>query len=463
MQTIVALSTGPIHGAIAIVRISGPEAVPIADSLFRSASGKCLSELTPRAALLGELSDGGPPIDRVVATCYLAPHSYTGENMVELACHGSPYVVERTLQLAIARGARLAERGEFTRRAFLNGKLDLVQAEAVADLINAQSEPQARVAFSQLKGELSRDVASLRAQLLELAALLELELDFSEEDVEFADRSQLVRLTHSARARVDKLLGSYVAGNAVREGVRVVIAGAPNAGKSSLLNALAQEEVALVSDVPGTTRDAIETVLRIEGLQFRLIDTAGLRDAVDPVERMGVQRAVQRIAQAGALIIVADSTQPCESLIVSIDEALTYAAPDAKVAILLSKVDLQRFEPLAGVQECLQTHVPRAVVMRWAAPTRSGEREVLEWLRGVAVSLLPAYGDAVVTSVRQVAALREAQKSLQELGQLLDAQTTTDILAFQLRAAIDALASITGAVSNDAILDYIFSRFCIGK
>lgn len=463
MQTIVALSTGPIHGAIAIVRISGPDALLVADSLFHSALGKSLSQLPSRTALLGELRDGEVPVDQVVATCYLAPHSYTGEDMVEFACHGSPYVVERMLQLAIARGARLAARGEFTRRAFLNGKLDLVQAEAVADLINARSEPQARVAFSQLKGELSKEVDMLRAQLLELAALLELELDFSEEDVEFADRSQLTLLAQSAQGHVEKLLASYVTGNAVREGVKVVIAGAPNAGKSSLLNALAQEEVALVSDVPGTTRDAIETVLRIEGLQFRLIDTAGLRDAVDPVERMGVQRAEQRIAQAAALIIVIDSTQPCESLIDSIDEALTYALPEARVAIVLSKVDLQRFELLARLQECVQTHAPRATVMPWAAPTRSGECEILDWLRGVAESLLQACGDAVVTSTRQVAALREAQKSIQELGQLLDTHATTDILAFQLRAAIDALASITGAVSNEAILDYIFSRFCIGK
>lgn len=463
MQTIVALSTGPVHGAIAIVRLSGPDAASIASSLFRARDGQKLSQLPPRVAHLGELYEGDTPIDQIVATRYCAPQSYTGEDVVEFACHGSPFVVARLLQMAVALGARLAERGEFTRRAFLNGKLDLVQAEAVADLISAASEPQARVAFAQLKGELSKDVDALRAQLLQLAALLELELDFSEEDVEFADRAQLEQLSQGALQHVEKLLDSYVAGNAVREGVRVVIAGAPNAGKSSLLNALAQEEVALVSDVPGTTRDAIETELHVEGLQFRLIDTAGLRDAVDPVERMGVLRAEQRIAQASALIVVADSTQPWESLKASIEEAVSHAAPGVEVAVLLSKVDLQHDSPLNTLQAEVRALVPSAAVILWAAPSRSGERDILEWLRAIAVRLLPAYGGAVVTSVRQVAALQEAHGCLLELRQALEGQTTTDILAFQLRAVIDSLATITGDVSNDAILDYIFSRFCIGK
>lgn len=463
MQTIVALSTGPVHGAIAVVRISGPDALLIANSLFRSVSGRDLAALPPRTAQLGELCDGDVPLDQVVVTFFPAPHSYTGECLVELACHGSSFVVNRLLQLSVDRGARLANRGEFTRRAFLNGKLDLLQAEAVADLINAQSEPQAKVAFAQLRGNLSKDVDSLRAQLLELAALLELELDFSEEDVEFADRERLSLLAQDALLHIKKLLASYVAGNALQEGVRVVIAGAPNAGKSSLLNALAQDDVALVSDVPGTTRDAIEAVLRVEGLQFRLIDTAGLRNATDPVERMGVIRAEQRIGQAMALLIVADATQPCECVKRSIEEAFAHASPGVMVAILLSKVDLPDAEPLIELQKIAHGVVPQAEVILWAAPIRRGEQEVFDWLRNVAYSLLPAHGDAVVTSARQVAALQEAEMNLLELISLLDSHATVDILAFQVRAAIDSLASLTGTVTSDAVLDYIFSRFCIGK
>lgn len=463
MQTIVALSTGPVHGAIAVVRISGPDALPIANSLFRSVSGRDLAALPPRTAQLGELCDGDVPLDQVVVTFFPAPHSYTGECLVELACHGSSFVVNRLLQLSVDRGARLANRGEFTRRAFLNGKLDLLQAEAVADLINAQSEPQAKVAFAQLRGNLSKDVDSLRAQLLELAALLELELDFSEEDVEFADRERLSLLAQDALLHIKKLLASYVAGNALQEGVRVVIAGAPNAGKSSLLNALAQDDVALVSDVPGTTRDAIEAVLRVEGLQFRLIDTAGLRNATDPVERMGVIRAEQRIGQAMVLLIVADATQPCECIKRSIEEAYAHASPEVMVAILLSKVDLLDAEPLIELQKIAHEVVPQGKVILWAAPIRRGEQEVFDWLRNVAYSLLPAHGDAVVTSARQVAALQEAEMNLLELISLLDSHATVDILAFQVRAAIDSLASLTGTVTSDAVLDYIFSRFCIGK
>ena len=325
MHTIVALSTGSIHGAIAIVRISGPDAVSIADTLFHSARGAKLSSLPPRVAHFGELLDGDAAIDQVVATRYQAPRSYTGEDMVEFACHGSSFIVERLLQMAMAKGARMAEKGEFTRRAFLNGKLDLAQAEAVADLINAQTAPQTQMATMQLKGGLSKTIDTLKAQLLELSALLELELDFSEEDVEFADRSRLMQLTQQAQSGIERLLASYTSGNAVREGVRIVITGSPNAGKSSLLNALAQEEIALVSDIPGTTRDAIETTLRVNGLQFRLTDTAGLRQSADPVERMGVQRAEQRIAQAAALIVVVDATLPWEHIKRDINAATRHA------------------------------------------------------------------------------------------------------------------------------------------
>lgn len=463
MQTIVALSTGPAHGAIAVVRLSGAEALAIAERLFRSAAGVPLSVLPPRSVHFGELWDGDAAIDQVVISYYQAPHSYTGEDVVEFSCHGSSYVVERLLQMAVESGARLAKRGEFTRRAFLNGKMDLVQAEAVADLINAQTAPQAEVAFLQLKGDLSKDVKTLQSQLLELAALLELELDFSEEDVEFADRTKLMQLVESANKKVDALLNSYTAGNALREGVRVVIAGAPNAGKSSLLNALAREEVALVSDIPGTTRDAIETTLRIGGLLFRLIDTAGLRVADDPVERMGVARAEQRIAQASVLMVVVDSTLPWECVRAAVAEAMDHADSAADVAVLLSKSDLSSESVLEGLQARVQKEVPRALVMRWAAPTRSGEQDILEWLSGIATRLLPKAGDAVVTSVRHVAALSEAQCGLHSLTEALGNRTPTDILAFQLREAIDSLAAITGEVSNDAVLDYIFSRFCIGK
>ena len=463
MHTIVALSTGSIHGAIAIVRISGPDAVSIADTLFHSARGAKLSSLPPRVAHFGELLDGDAAIDQVVATRYQAPRSYTGEDMVEFACHGSSFIVERLLQMAMAKGARMAERGEFTRRAFLNGKLDLAQAEAVADLINAQTAPQTQMAFMQLKGELSKTIDTLKGQLLELSALLELELDFSEEDVEFADRSRLMQLTQQAQCGIERLLASYTSGNAVREGVRIVITGSPNAGKSSLLNALAQEEIALVSDIPGTTRDAIETTLRVNGLQFRLTDTAGLRQSADPVERMGVQRAEQRIAQASALIVVVDASLPWEHIKRDISTAIQHAAHGARIAILLSKVDLTPANELEQRYALAQKEFPSATHLRWAAPTRHGEQEILQWLSSIAAQLLPQGEAVVVTSARHAAALSEARQSLEGLTQSLNGHVTTDILAFQLRAAIDSLASITGGVDSNAVLDYIFSRFCIGK
>ena len=452
MHTIVALSTGSIHGAIAIVRTSGPDAVSIADTLFHSARGEKLSSLPPRMAHFGELLDGDAAIDQVVATRYQAPRSYTGEDMVEFACHGSSFIVERLLQMAMAKGARMAEKGEFTRRAFLNGKLDLAQAEAVADLINAQTAPQTQMAIMQLKGGLSKTIDTLKGQLLELSALLELELDFSEEDVEFANRGRLMQLTQQAQSGVERLLASYTSGNAVREGVRIVITGSPNAGKSSLLNALAQEEIALVSDIPGTTRDAIETTLRVNGLQFQLTDTAGLRQSADPVERMGVQRAEQRIAQASALIVVVDATLPWE-----------HAAHGARIAILLSKVDLTPASELEQRYALTQKEFPSATHLRWAAPTRHGEQEIFQWLSSIAAQLLPQREAVVVTSARHAAALSEARQSLEELAQSLNGHVTTDILAFQLRAAIDSLTSITGDVDSNAVLDYIFSRFCIGK
>ena len=455
MHTIVALSTGSIHGAIAIVRISGPDAVSIADTLFHSARGAKLSSLPPRVAHFGELLDGDAAIDQVVATRYQAPRSYTGEDMVEFACHGSSFIVERLLQMAMAKGARMAEKGEFTRRAFLNGKLDLAQAEAVADLINAQTAPQTQMALMQLKGGLSKTIDTLKAQLLELSALLELELDFSEEDVEFASRGRLMQLTQQAQCGIERLLASYTSGNAVREGVRIVITGSPNAGKSSLLNALAQEEIALVSDTPGTTRDAIETTLRVNGLQFRLTDTAGLRQSTDPVERMGVQRAEQRIAQAAALIVVVDATLPWEHIKKDIN--------GARIAILLSKVDLTPASELEQRYALTQKEFPSATHLRWAAPTRHGEQEILQWLSSIAAQLLPQGEAVVVTSARHAAALSEARQSLEGLAQSLNGHVTTDILAFQLRAAIDSLTSITGGVDSNAVLDYIFSRFCIGK
>lgn len=463
MQTIVALSTGAIHGAIAIVRLSGPNALPIAARLFRTSTGRPIPDILPRVACLGEVYDGDTPIDQAVATRYIAPNSYTGEDVVELACHGSRYVIERILQLAVEQGARLAERGEFTRRAFLNGKLDLAQAEAVADLISAETAAQAKIAFSQLRGDLSKDVDLLRSKLLELAALLELELDFSEEDIEFANRDKLQRLVDNTLRKTNKLLGSFATGNAIKEGVKVVIAGAPNAGKSSLLNAMAKEEVALVSDIPGTTRDAIETTLRIDGITFRLIDTAGLRTAQDPVERMGIDRAGQRIGEAAALLVVIDSTSPRANATQALEKSLEFANPNADLAVLLSKADLSTKESLIAMRSQIQTAYPKAIIIDWAAPSRQGEEQILEWLHSLTARLALTTEDTIVTSARHIASLSAAQKNLNELLQAITSGVTTDILAYHLRAAINSLASITGCVSNDAILDYIFSRFCIGK
>jgi len=435
-DTIVAVSTPRGVGGVAVVRLSGPQAREMA---LRHLS---VDALEPRYSHFARFSDGGSLIDEVLAVWFPAPHSYTGEEMVEISCHGSLYVQQAIVQALLDDGARLAEPGEFTMRAFLGGKLNLSQAEAVADLIDAVTPVQHRLAVSQLRGGYARKLNDLRKRLLDLTALLELELDFSQEDVEFADRSQLRQTLRDLAAEVERLMASFSLGNTLKRGIPVAIVGRPNAGKSSLLNALLDDDRALVSDIPGTTRDTIEETLTLDGITFRFIDTAGLRSSSDAIETMGVERSRKAVADAEVVLYVHDATT-------------SWQVPDVdlegkQVIYVNNKSDL----PVAA-------SVPSPSV-NLSAKTKEG-------IAQLEAMLVERYqprlsGDApLLSNERHYGALLHVAKALAAASRALDEAIPSDLVAVDLRDALYHLGTITGEVSSDELLTNIFSRFCIGK
>lgn len=435
-DTIVAVSTPRGVGGVAVVRLSGPQAREMA---LRHLS---VDALEPRHSHFARFSDGGSLIDEVLAVWFPAPHSYTGEEMVEISCHGSLYVQQAIVQALLDDGARLAEPGEFTMRAFLGGKLNLSQAEAVADLIDAVTPVQHRLAVSQLRGGYARKLNDLRKRLLDLTALLELELDFSQEDVEFADRSQLRQTLRDLAAEVERLMASFSLGNTLKRGIPVAIVGRPNAGKSSLLNALLDDDRALVSDIPGTTRDTIEETLTLDGITFRFIDTAGLRSSSDAIEAMGVERSRKAVADAEVVLYVHDATT-------------SWQAPDVdlegkQVIYVNNKSDL----PVAA-------SVPSPFI-NLSAKTKEG-------IAQLEAMLVERYqprlsGDApLLSNERHYGALLHVAKALAAASRALDEAIPSDLVAVDLRDALYHLGTITGEVSSDELLTNIFSRFCIGK
>ncbi|MBQ9418437.1 MAG: tRNA uridine-5-carboxymethylaminomethyl(34) synthesis GTPase MnmE [Bacteroidales bacterium] len=438
-STIVAVATPAGVGGIAVVRLCGPEAESLALQHLSA------STLPPRQAVYCRFDD----IDDLVAIRYAAPHSYTGEETVELSCHGSPYVQQAIVQALIGSGARLAEPGEFTLRAFRNGKINLSQSEAIADLIEAATPVQHRLAVSQLRGGYAQRLEGFRRQLIELAALLELELDFSQEDVEFADRGQLLRLVAELKAQVASLLASFAAGNALKRGIGVGIIGRPNAGKSSLLNALLGEERAIVSDTPGTTRDTVESTLSLQGLPFRFIDTAGLRQGADPVEQLGIQRSHRAVEEAQIVLCVHDVQLPWQAPEVDLE--------GKAVLTIVSKCDLAEGDTLP------QGMPLDAEVIRLSAKTGEG----LDALRAALVqrvqTLVSGSGEVMLTNVRHYHALRQLEQALLAVERGLQDAMPADLVAVDLRDALYHLGSITGEVASDTILHTIFSRFCIGK
>ncbi|WP_289641700.1 tRNA uridine-5-carboxymethylaminomethyl(34) synthesis GTPase MnmE [uncultured Alistipes sp.] len=444
--TIVAPATAA-GGAIAVVRFSGPDALTLCDRLFRGTAP--LSQAQGYTVHYGRIMDGERTIDDVLATVFRAPHSYTGEDSVEISCHGSAYIVSEILRLAQAAGARMAEPGEFTIRAYLAGKLDLSQAEAVADLIASSSRAAHALATGQMRGGYSAALEGLRQKLLDLASLLELELDFSEEDVEFADREELRRTMESIRRETDTLRNSFSLGNALKEGVAVAIAGAPNAGKSTLLNRLLHDDRALVSDIAGTTRDVIEEQANIDGVVFRFLDTAGIRTTDDRLEQMGIERTLASIARARIVIHLIDAT--------TIKGAIP--APDFPLR------EDQTLLTVINKTDAAPTLVLPDNVIGISALSGSGVDMLCRALRSAVDTEGLFHGDTVVSNSRHFQALSEASAALDRALLGLQSALPSDLLAEEIRSVIRALSSITGigAIIPDNILSNIFSKFCIGK
>lgn len=455
-DTICALATAP-GGAMAVIRISGSKAVDITDKVIRTQSGRVVSELKPYSALYGQVIDTkGDTVDDVVALLFRAPHSYTGQDVVEISCHGSNYVVTRILAELISRGCRQAGPGEFTMRAFLNGKMDLSQAEAVADLIASSNAATHRMAMSQLRGNFSQKLSQLRERLLELTSLVELELDFTDHDVEFADRDQLASLTAEIRTHIEHLLHSFTKGVAIKHGVPVAIVGKTNVGKSTLLNRLVHDEKAIVSDIHGTTRDVIEDVTQIHGQTFRFIDTAGLRKTGDTIERIGIDRAYQKMNEAAILLWLTDEP-PTESETADILKR----AEGKKLIAVVNKIDKhqQAYNPISGA-ECADSipvvgisakHGVNIAMLEDAIYKAADVPEVRQ-------------NDVVVTNIRHYEALSLALDDIVRVEQALDAGLSADLLSADLRSCIHHLAEIVGGeITTDETLQNIFSKFCVGK
>ena len=443
-DTIVAPATIPGTGAISIVRISGPESFRITDAVVRLASGT-VSEAAGYTLHYGEV----PGLDQVMVSVFRSPHSYTGEDSVEISTHASAYIVEELVRLLLEAGARFAEPGEFTRRAFLNGKMDLAQAEAVADVIASTTAASHRVAMNQLKGGFSAQLVRLREQLLEMASLLELELDFSEEDVEFADRGQLLKLLEEGKTHMDTLAASFRQGNMIKNGVPVAIVGPANAGKSTLLNALVGEERAIVTDIPGTTRDTLEETLNLGGILFRFIDTAGIRESEDTVEKMGIERSFRAISQAEIVLVMQDATKK-EAFNLA-DERLK----DKKVFLIYNKADL-----LACNKDINSDNV--FVI---SAKYGQGIEALKEGLLAAEKDLIPSEDSTFVTNLRHFEALRNASSALADCIGALSRGIPSDLVAEDIRRALSSVNAILGTdlLDPEAILQNIFAKHCIGK
>lgn len=462
-DTIVALATpSGRSGAIAVIRMSGPDAIQIANAVFH---GRDLTKQASHTVHFGTIRDGDTIVDEVLVTLFVAPNSYTRENSVEISTHNSPYIISRVIALLIQRGARAAEAGEFTLRAFLNGSLDLSQAEAVADLIAAEDRASHEIALNQMRGGISNKLQEMREQLINFAALLELELDFSEEDVEFADRAQFEALVREIKAHISQLIDSFAYGNAIKNGVPVAIIGKPNAGKSTLLNTLLDEERAIVSDIAGTTRDTIEETMVLDGITFRFIDTAGLRETTDEIEAIGVTKAREKVRQAKVLLYLYDDQDSTAEEVIQQIRDLYYEG--LMVVLVRNKIDLK-----AGgyVSDGMDEHIKAALIPDWVdalVPITAKSSKSVESLKSVLITQirdLAIEDQQVVTNVRHVQALKEALASLHDVEQGMSGGLPGDLLAHHVRAALRYISTITGDVDVDRdILGTIFGKFCIGK
>ncbi len=477
-DTICAPATVPGTGAISVIRVSGPEAFSVADKIIRCRKGT-VSDAPGYTIRFGTVTAAdGSVLDEVLVSVFRAPHSYTGEDSVEISCHASSYIVSSLMDLLYAAGARAAEPGEFTQRAFINGKMDLAQAEAVADVIASQNAAAHRVAFKQMKGGFSTELKSMRAELLEIVSLMELELDFSEEDVEFADRSRLDNLLYMTTEHVSRLIDSFRLGNAIKNGVPVAIAGATNTGKSTLLNALLGEERAIVSDIHGTTRDTIEETLNIDGVLFRFIDTAGLRETSEVVEKIGIERTFRKISEASVVIGMVDLTRDFETTFETVREIVEKVDLDVqKLVFLLNKTDISDInknvivknyivsciDNKINIDSCDKSPSDYVKVLPISAKTGLGLAELRSVLSSGQRDILADSDTTLVTNQRHVQALTEARTSLLRVREGLASGLPTDLASQDIREAIYHIGSIVGEISTDEVLGNIFKNFCIGK
>ena len=480
-DTIYAPATVPGTGAISVIRVSGPDALTIADKVIKCRKGT-ISDASGYTIKFGTIHTADDAVlDEVLVSIFRAPHSYTGENSVEISCHASSYIVSSVMELLFAAGARAAEPGEFTQRAFLNGKMDLAQAEAVADVIASQNAAAHRIAFKQMKGGFSTELRDMRSELLELVSLMELELDFSEEEVEFADRSRLNELLVALIDHISRLIDSFKLGNAIKNGVPVAIAGATNTGKSTLLNALLGEDRAIVSDIHGTTRDTIEETLNIDGVLFRFIDTAGLRETEEIVEKIGIERTFKKISEASIVLGMIDLTRDFDSTCETVREIIEKVDFDAqKLVILLNKTDICEVNKNVSVLNFIVSSLDNkgiasemtdesktcdadVPIIGISAKTGTGINNLRSILASSQRDLLADSDTTLVTNQRHVQALTDARTSLLRVQEGLALNLPTDLAAQDIREAIYHLGSIVGEISADEVLGNIFANFCIGK
>lgn len=455
-DTICALSTPNGVGAIAMIRLSGSDSFAIMQKLFR----KDLSTKESHTAHFGLIKDGDKLIDEVVAVIYKNPKSFTGEDMVEISCHASPYIIQEILRLLLQNGARMAREGEFSLRAYLNGKVDLSQAEAIADLIASENKASHDMAMNQMRGGFAKVINGLREQLIHFASMIELELDFGEEDVEFANRGELVELVAKILAEVRRLSSSFALGNVLKNGVPVAIVGEPNVGKSTLLNLFLNEDRAIVSNIAGTTRDVIEDSVTYDGVEFRFIDTAGIRETADEIESIGIEKAFEKVQQASIILYMVDASHPdLENANSELQKVRDVMSDDKELIVVINKVDkvsaidLEKFKTTLAHDQVVQLSAKQA--------------EGLEALKEILVYYVQSQGNAtgqvIVSNARHFNALKEAEESLERVNYSLSNDIPTDLVAMDIRQCLHHLGEITGNINTEDLLDSIFSNFCIGK